>query len=55
MKCKAFSDKKIGTYNVMVDEDGTIRVYDSVAGYYTTCHSLSRNATRRALKAASAR
>lgn len=23
------------------DADGTVRVYDSVAGYYTTCHSLT--------------
>ena len=23
------------------DIDGTVRVYDSVAGYYTSCHSLT--------------
>jgi len=23
------------------DKDGTVRVYDSVAGHYTTCHDLT--------------
>jgi hypothetical protein len=29
------------TISCIVDSDGTVRVYDSIAGHYTTCHSLS--------------
>lgn len=28
-------------YRASVSADGTVRVYDSVAGHYTTCHSLT--------------
>jgi hypothetical protein len=31
--------RKIEAY---ADADGTVRVYDSVAGYYTVCHSLTK-------------
>ena len=30
-----------GTFFAKVDVDGTVRVYDSVAGYWTTCHCLT--------------
>lgn len=30
-----------GTYLAIVDDDGTVRVWDSVAGHYTRCHSLT--------------
>lgn len=36
----AFSCER-GTYRAVVDADGTVRVWDSVAGYYTTMHSLT--------------
>jgi hypothetical protein len=36
----AFSSER-GTYRAIVDEDGSVRVYDSVAGHYTTCHALT--------------
>ncbi len=36
----AFSGER-GTYHARVDADGTVRVWDSVAGYFTTCHSLT--------------
>lgn len=36
----AFSCER-GTYRARVDADGTVRVWDSVAGHYTTCHSLT--------------
>ena len=26
----------------MVDQDGLVRVWDSVAGYYTLCHNLTK-------------
>ena len=38
--CNAFSAER-GTYRAVVDEDGSVRVYDSVAGHYTTCHALT--------------
>lgn len=30
-----------GAYRAHVDADGTVRVWDSVAGHYTRCHSLT--------------
>ena len=36
----AFSGER-GTYRAVVDADGTVRVWDSVAGYYTMIHSLT--------------
>ena len=38
---------RIETIECTVDSDGTVRVWDSVAGYYTTCHRLSESAIRR--------
>jgi hypothetical protein len=29
------------TAQATADQDGTVRVWDSVAGHYTTCHSLT--------------
>jgi hypothetical protein len=39
VRARAFGGR-LETVKCMV-EDGTVRVYDSVAGHYTTCHSLS--------------
>jgi hypothetical protein len=50
-RAKAFAGR-LQTIRAMVDTDGTVRVYDSVAGYYTTCHSLSDSAQRRIRKLA---
>jgi hypothetical protein len=41
------------SYQMLVDADGSVRVYDSIAGYYTRCHSLSETARRRARRLAS--
>jgi hypothetical protein len=30
-----------GMVEARADADGTVRVWDSVAGHYTTCHSLT--------------
>jgi hypothetical protein len=30
-----------GTYPAYADEYGIVRVYDSIAGHYTVCHSLT--------------
>ena len=39
----------------LVTSNGTVRVYDPIAGYYTTCHSLSARDQLRARCAASSR
>lgn len=36
----AFSTER-GTYRAIVNADGSVGVYDSVAGHYTTCHALT--------------
>jgi hypothetical protein len=53
-RAKAFSNEGIKAHKFSVDADGTVRVWDSVAGHYTTCHSLSKSAIRRILKLATA-
>jgi hypothetical protein len=50
IKAKAFAGEGVRTNRVIVDD--TVRVFDSVAGYYTTCHSLSAHAVRRIRKLA---
>lgn len=41
MTCKPFACEAKSTYRLMVGDDGTVRVWDSVAQHYTMCHSLS--------------
>lgn len=41
VRAKAFSCEGVRDHKMIVDEDGTVRVWDSVAGYYTTCHAMS--------------
>ena len=44
---RAFSsDSPRQGYRAKVDSDGTVRVWDSVAGHYTTCHALTPAQTR---------
>lgn len=50
MRAKVFG--KIAPYKMLVETDGTVRVYDSTAGYYTLCHSLCDSARRRAVSIA---
>ena len=52
VRAKAFSSEGVRTHQVMVYGDGTVRVWDAVAGYYTTCHRLSKNAEARIRKLA---
>ena len=52
MRCKAFSGEGVRMNRVQVSDDGTVRVWDSVAGHYTTCHSMIAAAQYRARKAA---
>jgi hypothetical protein len=51
IRTRAFAGR-LETVRCMVDADGTVRVYDSVAGHYTTCHSLTAAAQARVRKAA---
>lgn len=50
IRARAFSAEGIRTHRVMVESDGSVLVWDAVAGYYTSCHSLSASAIRRARK-----
>jgi hypothetical protein len=54
MRCKAFSGEGVRTNRLRVESDGTVAVWDSVAGHYTACHSLSDSARRRARTLATA-
>jgi hypothetical protein len=51
-RAKAFSNECIKSHKFSVDADGTVRVWDAVAGHYTTCHSLSKSAEARIRKLA---
>lgn len=51
-RAKAFSTEGIKSHKFAVDTDGTVRVWDAVAGHYTTCHSLSKSAETRIRKLA---
>ena len=52
IRAKAFSGQGVREHECTVDADGTVRVWDSVAGHYTTCHSLSKSAQDKARKLA---
>ena len=52
IRAKAFSGEGVRTHRCRVEQDGTVRVWDSIAGHYTVCHSLSASAMRRARQAA---
>lgn len=43
---RAFAGDDVKTHTVRV-EGGIVRVWDEVAGYFTTCHSLSPAVTKR--------
>ncbi|MCE5336801.1 MAG: hypothetical protein LLG06_19665 [Desulfobacteraceae bacterium] len=51
IRARAFSGEGIREHRVMVDGDGTVRVYDSAAKHFTRCHILSISAQQRARKA----
>ena len=44
-RCAAFGP--VATHRLMIDDDGTVRVWDGVAGFFTTAHRLSEAAQRR--------
>ena len=51
-RAKAFSHEGVKTHRFAVDADGTVRVWDDIAGHFTLCHSLSQSAERRIRKLA---
>lgn len=51
-RAKAFSRQGVREHQFTVDADGTVRVWDPVAGHYTTCHSMSQATVRRVRKLA---
>lgn len=46
IRAKAFAGRGVETIRCTVDA-GSVRVWDSTAGHYTLCHSLSPAAQRR--------
>lgn len=46
-RCKPFRGQGVAEHRLMVEADGTVRVWDEIAGYYTTLHSLSEASQRR--------
>lgn len=47
VRCKAWTNYPVGLELVHVRTDGTVCVYDSVAGYFTSVHSLTTEAQAR--------
>lgn len=52
ISARAFSGEGVRRHRCLVSPDGVVRVWDAVAGHYTTCHRLGRLAKRRAQKLA---
>jgi hypothetical protein len=48
MRCKAFGGEGVRMNLLLVSSDGSVRAWDRIAGHYTSCHSLSVAALRRA-------
>ena len=46
-RARFFTGSGIERRRCKLDEDGTVRVWDKVAGHYTLVHSLSPSARRR--------
>jgi len=53
IRVKAFTGTSVGTHRVSA-EDGIVRVWDAVAGHYTTCHCMSARTIARILRMAAA-
>lgn len=52
VRAKAFSCRGVRSHKFSVDPDGTVRVWDSVAGHYTTCHAMTPRTLHRVRKMA---
>jgi hypothetical protein len=49
LRCRAFSGEGVRANWLRVTADDVVLAYDSVAGHYTRCHSLTPATERRAL------
>lgn len=49
VRCKAFASDGVATNLVRIDHDGSLTVWDSVAGAYTSCHAIGPRSARRIL------
>ena len=52
VRARAFSGEGVSWHKATVGLDGTVAVWDPVAGHYTVCHAMCRRAVRRARHAA---
>lgn len=51
-RAKAFSGEGVRGHRFQVEPTGEVRVWDDVAGHFTTCNSLSESAKKRIAKLA---
>jgi len=51
-RARAFAGQAIRSHKFAIDTDGTVKVWDSVAGHFTACHSLGKSAIARIRKMA---
>ncbi len=51
-RAKAFSGEAVRDHRFRIETDGTLRVWDTIAGHYTACHGLRPAAVRRIRKLA---
>jgi hypothetical protein len=54
VRAKFFTRSKVETRKVIVEADGTIRVWDEIANIFTICHALSKSEQRRIVRLANA-
>ena len=52
MRCRAFSCEGMMDNEIKVEQDGTVHVWDDIAGYFTNVHSMSKYAEKKARKIA---
>lgn len=56
IRCVAFSGEAARTHRVRVDgPEAAVKVYDSIAGHFTSCHIMSEAAQARARRKAGLR
>jgi len=51
-RARAFSAEGVREHRFLVDADGTVRVWDPLAGHYTTFHAMSPATQKRIAKLA---
>lgn len=47
VRAQAFAGECVRKHRVLVCADGQVKVWDEVAGHFTSCHSLTVSAIRR--------